>query len=736
MGLPAELLVTVVEKSQHPLSAYIQLLSLCHDTRQALHGSLRKLSVDDLDPEYTAGQFTAPSTFITADALAALVGPCKGLLELSLSSQLPIYGCGGPTEAPAAPWVDEAFAGHSRLAVLQVPEAMASLPVMERIIRSLSGLRELTLATGARLPSEGLLAALPPALQHFHLSTEATLTPALMGALGRACPELQVLHIECNGASEEVDWPGCLPPTLQALIIPGVPGPTASLEAALGRLTSLKRVSLSGFVPSLRAVASGITQLTLASDELGPEDARRFCGLVSLEIPATPVLPLLLAASQATLESLFLDIEGGGDAAADEQLFASLEALPRLASLRLAWFGEARVQALLAHQRLLDRLEKLDVSWVRGEPVSAPIASRRLRRLQLRGAPGDDELAINCPALELLALPPVRPASAQGQRLAVACPRLRRLEGLGLQAMPDPCPAMPDLEAVAFRAQGADIDWLPRLWAAAPRLATLDMLPAADPDALARGLAGARALTHLVLSLDVYRLATDRPLVLRLPGQLERLKIFVETDIPEERAALAEVRVEAAGLRSLCIFRCPGARLVVRAPALGSLRLSAMPTLAAIDLPREAPLRTLAVQDCPALGAPALLGCLASARLWRAGLHITSAAAWPPLAEALGRAPRLAWLHLGCGFPLADLALACPALRRLSADLQCPEQLRSVSLECPLLEELAIPEMGDLAQFRLAGPCPALRRIAGLGESWVGRMAAQFPGVRIETPQV
>ncbi|KAJ4456489.1 hypothetical protein PAPYR_8216 [Paratrimastix pyriformis] len=83
LRLPADLLLILVETSSSPLQIYIMLLSLCHATRTAIWGTPRQLAFfcDDPDEEDPLiRQVTTP----TADALAALVGPCLGLVELTL----------------------------------------------------------------------------------------------------------------------------------------------------------------------------------------------------------------------------------------------------------------------------------------------------------------------------------------------------------------------------------------------------------------------------------------------------------------------------------------------------------------------------------------------------------------------------------------------------------------------------------------------------------------------------
>ncbi|KAJ4459805.1 hypothetical protein PAPYR_4202 [Paratrimastix pyriformis] len=78
--------------------------------------------------------------------------------------------------------------------------------------------------------------------------------------------------------------------------------------------------------------------------------------------------------------------------------------------------------------------------------------------------------------------------------------------------------------------------------------------------------------------------------------------------------------------------------------------------------------------------------------------------AWPQLAAALGRLPRLAELALYLLTAPGDLVLACPALQRLTLSAN---RFRSVVFDCPRLELLVIGIiLRRLERFEPAGGHP------------------------------
>ncbi|KAJ4458013.1 hypothetical protein PAPYR_6414 [Paratrimastix pyriformis] len=153
LRLPLDLLPVLVETSESPMRTYTQLLSICHTTRTAVRGSPRGLAwrgADDDDNDEgdpLIRQVTTP----TAEALAALVGPCLGLVKLTLDFEtLPEHWCDLPEAA--SDWVGEAFAGHNRLAVLEIAAPWFIIhQALPAIVGHLHGLEEFRLDGGWQL---------------------------------------------------------------------------------------------------------------------------------------------------------------------------------------------------------------------------------------------------------------------------------------------------------------------------------------------------------------------------------------------------------------------------------------------------------------------------------------------------------------------------------------------------------------------------------------------------------
>ncbi|KAJ4454205.1 hypothetical protein PAPYR_11154 [Paratrimastix pyriformis] len=189
--LSADLLLSIVEASPVPLHTYLGMLSLSHRTRLAVRGTPRELSFAEDHPD------DSPRV-ITADALAAIVGPCMGLVKLTFPRRVcpdgppPLVGC-GLAEAACMPWVMETFAGHCRLAVLSIPWAEPLRPAMGLILKQLPGLEELHIDDGALLPPG--LAQSCPRLQALHLASAPLATHAVLIPLAG---NLKALAIPAN----------------------------------------------------------------------------------------------------------------------------------------------------------------------------------------------------------------------------------------------------------------------------------------------------------------------------------------------------------------------------------------------------------------------------------------------------------------------------------------------------------------------------------------------------------
>ncbi|KAJ4459299.1 hypothetical protein PAPYR_4852 [Paratrimastix pyriformis] len=458
---------------------YIQLLSLSHAIRARIWGTLRELSFVAPDP--VLSDITP-----TAEALAALVGPCKSLRKLAFPERWRnIYDHPTAEEDVFGAWVDEAFGGHTQLAVLTEFPTLLTAPDVERILGHLPGLAMLTFSPG------------------FHMSAH------ILAALARCCPGLQALPRCADWASTPVPLalPGPLSGSLKEVDLREWACSEECLPALVSRLSAVTCLKLPCRCPpaALEPIASHLTALVLGSE---PTDADMpgpwLCHLETLSLlhtlPIRGPLARLLAANQATLRCLSLQFDSSRAAGGLSLLVASLRALPHLARLNLVVCAHGCALSALLPPDLVDRLERLAVSLEAAEEPPLRIASRRLRRLRLDLEMGPDSgLALHCPALVALNL--------NARLTALQCPRLRTLKAPA-QSLDGAAP-MPDLEAIATSSWwGSDTDppWTDPAWLLAgssTRLRMLSGVRLTRPDLLA-SLGACGSLVRLEeLCLDV-----------------------------------------------------------------------------------------------------------------------------------------------------------------------------------------------------------------------------------------
>ncbi|KAJ4455507.1 hypothetical protein PAPYR_9536 [Paratrimastix pyriformis] len=313
--LPPELLRAIMEGSPScPLHAYIQLLSLSHSTRTRIRGTLRNLSFVEPDP-------ILPSIIRpTTDAVAALVGPCKNLSQLSIPES--IDPCGDVNHQFV--WVDEAFEGHAQLAVL-THFPTHSEAVIERILSHLPGLVELTVQ------------------RNLYMSTR------LLAALARSCPGLQVLR--CFASSKSSSDPVRLASNrLQELNISG-DGPASGLALRCPALVKLavERCRVDSLqCPRLLTVSLPVQPLEAEDTLPNLERVEPSCGA------APSVGPAWLLTGSPRLQVL----SGGYVTRLD--LLAKLGACGTLISLQYLYLDVKRLPNPLA-LRLPEQLERLDL---------------------------------------------------------------------------------------------------------------------------------------------------------------------------------------------------------------------------------------------------------------------------------------------------------------------------------------------------------------------------------------
>ncbi|KAJ4456541.1 hypothetical protein PAPYR_8185 [Paratrimastix pyriformis] len=639
--------------------------------RYVIRGTPRELSFveDPILPDIVRPTF---------DVVAALVGPCKSLTHLSFPVEIDMRG--GLIQSGAAGWVDEAFGGHTQLAVLsQLPTR--SEPEGERILSHLPGLAELTIGEWTLDMSLRLLAALV-----------------------RSCPRLQVLR--CTVSDRVLPdyrlfrFPD--PDSLAGLLAPlsGVlkeldfqKAPRSVVGVLIRNLSAVTSLTLTHCPPAvLEPIAPQLTSLKLTG-HLPEEDLPGpwLCHLEELSLLthsfSAPVARLL-AANQATLRSLSLGFFFPTDV---PSLMASLRALPHLTCLDLSSIPLSAPPP----PDLLDRLERLNIFLLEATgPDPVLIASRHLQQLDLRRDGPASGLALRCPAL-------VELRAAFCRLVSLQCPRLRtittampsRLDGTGYH--------LPDLETFS-------IDWLrddmgdgaPLLdpaWllTGSPRLRFLSGVRLTQDTLVARLCASESLVWLKALYLDVSRL--PNPLALRLPGQVERLDLRIQrkTWSPAERLGTLDLHVEAPGLLDFFLENdpeLPHARMRIRlgnCPALDHLDIRSMiPISLQVEEGTSAVMQPRRLDvECPE--AASMLDFLTR---HGARLHAVSATTlqavddWPQLMGALSGLPRLTDLKLNVAGSTGDLALSCPQLRTLG--LGGLDAWDKVVLACPLLEKV------------------------------------------------
>ncbi|KAJ4462523.1 hypothetical protein PAPYR_495 [Paratrimastix pyriformis] len=638
------------------------------------------LSTERVSPLFPRARATGCIEPPPNDALAALVGPCKTLRKLSFLEEAPNHAAALDIAARrrltehtsgSVDWVDEAFGGHTQLAIL---EELPSLPepAVERILSHLPGLMELT------------------------VSPDFDMNARLLAALARSCPGLQVLRC---GLKQDRDLAALAP--LSGVLkeldrrergyvasFRGTLRSEESLAAFVGSLSAVTSLNLTISCPpaALEPIASNLTSLALG-DLLEEKDLPSpwLCHLETLSLYL--YMPVVSA-------QLSTDVPA---------LAAVLCSLPHLTRLTLKFVYTSCISlSTLLPPDLLNRLEYLHVginAFIEHFPIC--ITSSSLRQLRLWVKRGPVNLALHCPALVALDLTkmPHRLTSLQ-------CPRLRTLI-MPAQSLDGTAP-MPDLEVVErswrwFASEDTLWEDPILMLAGSPRLRVLFDVRLTQPDLLAR-LCACGSLVRLEgLHLDVTRL--PNPLVLRLP-QLEHLDLHIERSArpPTEGPPLPplDLQVVAPELITFSLAidteSLPSVQVRLRScPHL--VRLALQSSAAAISLhldEAEEVVGTPPMQPrgliVDGLDAASLLGLLTrhGSRLRDFSSRRLRAVApenWPQLMGALSGLPRLTSLAVNVPGAPSPLMLACPHLRTLVLDELSDEA--KVALACPLLESLS-----------------------------------------------
>ncbi|KAJ4456538.1 hypothetical protein PAPYR_8181 [Paratrimastix pyriformis] len=207
----------MISLAEDPTLMYIMLIGLSHTTRALVRGNMRALSFSgihrseriwsfippptdtsssppcelDLDPARSRANadpdgesdlanptLGASASIPTADALAALVGPCTRLEELTLAPERALWRCGRWSSAFGG-WVEAAFRNHPALHSLRIPN-MAGLSegALCAILSQLDGQLRLLEVNTITHPDPGLLPGY-----------------VLLEAVARHCPRVEVLRL-------------------------------------------------------------------------------------------------------------------------------------------------------------------------------------------------------------------------------------------------------------------------------------------------------------------------------------------------------------------------------------------------------------------------------------------------------------------------------------------------------------------------------------------------------------
>ncbi|KAJ4456629.1 hypothetical protein PAPYR_8111 [Paratrimastix pyriformis] len=710
----------IVEAAPFPLEAYCQLIGLTHDIRTAIRGAPRELSFQY--PVFLDKEFRDPEDMhcvapcLPADALAAIVGPCKGLVRLTLplhnSAHPSVLGCGlfDPKNpgAALAPWADETFGGHNQLAVLEIPGAATFWPVICLILPHLPGLEE------------------------FHFLHARPLHSGVLVALAASCPRLRVLHLtRTRDAVNHVPNFLALRPlagTIKELILPDCDLESGGLGSLVAELPILERLEVNGGNlssrrrPATQRLTRIVTCHLLTMD--ADLDRKRLSRLETLasESSRDEAYAPVVTACRDTLKSIWL-FSGKDDICPGRGLMAALGGLTHLTRFKLALRSErctlSAVLASLPPQLVEKQLEYFCLYLIHhnsAEPGAVQLRSSSLREVDLElSLPETCTLTLACSALEKLTLPDV-PADEPYQ-LVMDCPRLHALTRLRDHDLSHTT-AMPLLvEEVggSHHKRCLDPDWLARLMAWSPRLRQVSSV-VLSPGMLAQLFVRCPSLVRLRdLRLET-RSDPAASLLLQFPKQFEYFDGSVEEG--QEVTLPAELRVEAPGLRVLHLTAPPQVQLTLACPALVALKVTARSPVALVE-GTHPPLRSLCLErtgvskDC--FDPKYLLAILThhGSRLQRVSLPSVllppGGGAWPQVATALEQLPQLRSLELG-GPAVADLALACPHLSHLAIyptstytykEEEGDLHLRSLVLNCPQLEELRAPVGTRLVRFEL-----------------------------------
>ncbi|KAJ4459510.1 hypothetical protein PAPYR_4567 [Paratrimastix pyriformis] len=673
--------------------SYCLFTGLCHHTRHVMRGTALTLTFND-GPVEGRDSFPIPP----ADAMAALLGPCTQLREITFASDYVTKGCGWH-ESTFGPWVDASFKGHDKLRVLRLP------------VRQ--GLEELYLGDD----------------EHDY----ARAGQALAGAIGANCPNLRSL-VWMDDSLGDLDLSplrGCAA-SLQRLTV-------ACGEDRLGQALSLFPNLDFFHAPNIDIVLARASPTIHATDSLDSvltagRAAR--CRLVEVRIPsgqpsfARPLVPFLTG----TLGTLTrVDLLGRSRAVLIKviPLLAVPSSAPALQTVRLT---ELDLQAPLpcpeALLGLINRVEHFTMQNNCGHGTvfrNLVVRSARLRTLDLLGDI-EGPCLIECPALVSLDFPQPAPLLAGGvfAPLRLRCPALEVLSIEAAQPLSpmdevgggasEEGPLCPRLRRLELRGDDTECPWLARLPQWFPSLGRLT-LGIGRPETFDL-LWMLPCLSHLECTV---RYAATREWHLRHGGgvgaaPLARLEVHVADTSPE----LSLVDISSPTLSWLALS-CPGKRL-------DRVALGGCPSLAEVAIrcdarhiempPAPLPLRRLTISGAPFLD-PADLE-----RILLAGAdQLRSVALWNEdpdhqpwdLTALAALIPRLRCLYeLGIsGATSPSVSFASPSLGVVALRWAATTHLSLAG--CPALEYVFLSGSAKLAQIEMSPSLPYLLMVATEG---------------------
>ncbi|KAJ4461480.1 hypothetical protein PAPYR_2056 [Paratrimastix pyriformis] len=640
--LPPEIFLHILGFAPCSGQFYAAMLALNHDNRTRLRGAPLHLSFRD-----SSSVSSEDALLPTAEALAALIGPCKMLQSLELAFPRALVGC-GRAENQFTPWIDAAFSDHLALESLRIPSASGlSNPALNRILGHLPHLTLLDIGCLQRLISDRTHLSVPKRLRRLCLLGDPlpSVSPPLPSLPPSPSPSEQnpssvlvslTLDVNTESAFGLLEPPG---PSLRECHLIG--RTAESSWAFLASSSSVRMSCLQSVDLTLRNQDCLARLSALLAQSLTELD---HVGLTFQRCSVVPVLPWLRKLPH--LRSLTLredpdpvfrpcpDIPFLWDDPA-EDLTAILGQVVECALEMPTFLPEMYPSSWTLHSQTLRQLS------VVGYRQTLILYTPALRHLEfLPNSPGQPSVVmLACPALESLTL------SNLAHSIITTLSSLDHLTALRAWACDWPATGQPTECSLMRRSA----------------LTTLDTCPVVGVDSLHRLLCGP-GVDHLVMAkLCLWTAAaSDAPIVLPLGTSLRHLEL--------QLAQRHDVTITSATLQVLGLSGHPG-RVRVGCPELRKLSL-----LGALQLTVEAPcdqLRCLQIGTATSPGLPPadLLPLLTNAgtRLVSLDLAIplpvkntAPSPDWAPLQAAIAGLTRLRKLHLfgeGCR---ALSPLPCP----------------------------------------------------------------------------